>query len=569
MAQNDNIQLFEDKRIRTAWDEEKEEWYFSVVDVVAVLTDQPDYQAARNYWKVTKKRLKDEGNETVTACNQLKMTASDGKKRLTDVADTEQLLRIIQSIPSPKAEPFKLWLAQVGRERIEETIDPELTIDRALETYLKKGYSREWINQRLQAIQVRKELTDEWDARGVQKGVEYAILTDEISRAWSGMSTRQYKNLKGLKKENLRDNMTTLELVLNMLAEATTTQFSRDRKPTTFQENLAVAKAGGQVAGRTRKDIESQSDTPVITAKNAAQLNQVVTDLLDTLRANLDHCVGMAANMIGVRKNIIAVAAGPFQFAMIAFNHVVPVLNLSVFNVRRAPAFAFEQSKRATIGGRFIRVDESRDLPLLHVVEDFTQKPVCSFAVTTGGEIKIDSAAPAVDGPVQIRPAAIDLHVGFIHVPRAKIGRVTPVPAQPFFHFRRITLNPAVNRGVIDIHSAFSQHLLQLTVTDAVFAVPAYGPQNDVTLKMPAFEWVHVQLHQQKGMISLSPPTICNSARNPVSILENGSVNMPRRSILSAAERESLLALPDSKDDLIRHYTFNDTDLSIRLRTTR
>ena len=218
MAQNDNIQLFENKRIRTAWDEEKEEWYFSVVDVVAVLTDQPDYQAARNYWKVTKKRLKDEGNETVTACNQLKMTASDGKKRLTDVADTEQLLRIIQSIPSPKAEPFKLWLAQVGRERIEETIDPELTIDRALETYLKKGYSREWINQRLQAIQVRKELTDEWDARGVQKGVEYAILTDEISRAWSGMSTRQYKNLKGLKKENLRDNMTTLELVLNMLA---------------------------------------------------------------------------------------------------------------------------------------------------------------------------------------------------------------------------------------------------------------------------------------------------------------------------------------------------------------
>ena len=265
MAQNDNIQLFENKRIRTAWDEEKEEWYFSVVDVVAVLTDQPDYQAARNYWKVTKKRLKDEGNETVTACNQLKMTASDGKKRLTDVADTEQLLRIIQSIPSPKAEPFKLWLAQVGRERIEETIDPELTIDRALETYLKKGYSREWINQRLQAIQVRKELTDEWDARG----------------AWSGMSTRQYKNLKGLKKENLRDNMTTLELVLNMLAEATTTQFSRDRKPTTFQENLAVAKAGGQVAGRTRKDIESQSDTPVITAKNAAQLNQVVTDLLE------------------------------------------------------------------------------------------------------------------------------------------------------------------------------------------------------------------------------------------------------------------------------------------------
>ena len=284
MAQNDKIQLFEDKRIRTAWDEEKEEWYFSIVDVVAVLTDSPNPQT---YWRVLKKRLKDEGNETVTSCNALKMTAADGKRRLTDVADTEQLLRIIQSIPSPKAEPFKLWLAQVGRERIEETIDPELTIDRALETYLKKGYTREWINQRLQAIQVRKELTDEWDARGVQKGVEYAILTDEISRAWSGMSTRQYKNLKGLKKENLRDNMTTLELVLNMLAEATTTQFSKDRKPTTFQENLEVAKAGGQVAGRTRKDIESQSKTPVISPKNAVQLNQVITDLLEDTTSDI------------------------------------------------------------------------------------------------------------------------------------------------------------------------------------------------------------------------------------------------------------------------------------------
>ena len=281
MPQNDKIQLFEDKRIRTAWDEEKEEWYFSIVDVVAMLTEQPDYQAARNYWKVTKKRLKDEGNEPVTSCNRLKMTASDGKKRLTDVADTEQLLRIIQSIPSPKAEPFKLWLAQVGRERIEETIDPELTIERALETYLKKGYTREWINQRLQAIQVRKELTDEWDARGVQKGVEYAILTDEISRAWSGMSTRQYKNLKGLKKENLRDNMTTLELVLNMLAEATTTEISKQKAPETFSENIDVACAGGKVAGDARKAIESQTGVPVITAKNAAQLNQVVTDLLE------------------------------------------------------------------------------------------------------------------------------------------------------------------------------------------------------------------------------------------------------------------------------------------------
>ena len=284
MAQSDKIQLFEDKRIRTAWDAEKEEWYFSIVDVVAVLTDSPNPQT---YWRVLKKRLKDEGNETVTSCNALKMTAADGKRRLTDVADTEQLLRIIQSIPSPKAEPFKLWLAQVGRERIEETIDPELTIDRALEAYLKKGYTREWINQRLQAIQVRKELTDEWDARGVQKGVEYAILTDEISRAWSGMSTRQYKNLKGLKKENLRDNMTTLELVLNMLAEATTTQFSKDRKPTTFQENLAVAKAGGQVAGRTRKDIESQSNMPIISPKNAVQLNQVITDLLEDATSDL------------------------------------------------------------------------------------------------------------------------------------------------------------------------------------------------------------------------------------------------------------------------------------------
>lgn len=280
MAQNDKIQLFEDKRIRTAWDEVKEEWYFSIVDVVAVLTDSPNPQT---YWRVLKKRLKDEGNETVTSCNALKMTAADGKRRLTDVADTEQLLRIIQSIPSPKAEPFKLWLAQVGRERIEETIDPELTIDRALETYLKKGYTREWINQRLQAIQVRKELTDEWDARGVQKGVEYAILTDEISRAWSGMSTRQYKNLKGLKRENLRDNMTTLELVLNMLAEATTTEISKQKAPSTFSENIAVAREGGEAAGIARKAVEERTGVPVITSKNAAQLNQVVTDLLESV----------------------------------------------------------------------------------------------------------------------------------------------------------------------------------------------------------------------------------------------------------------------------------------------
>ena len=278
MAQNDKIQLFEDKRIRTAWYEEKEEWYFSIVDVVAVLTDSVDPTA---YWRKLKQRLRAEGNETVTNCHGLKMTAPDGKKRLTDVADTEQLLRIIQSIPSSKAEPFKLWLAQVGRERIEETIDPELTIERALETYLKKGYTREWINQRLQAIQVRKELTDEWDARGVQKGVEYAILTDEISRAWSGMSTRQYKNLKGLKKENLRDNMTTLELVLNMLAEATTTELSKQKSPETFSENLAVAREGGEAAGIARKAVEERTGVPVITSKNAAQLNQVVADLLE------------------------------------------------------------------------------------------------------------------------------------------------------------------------------------------------------------------------------------------------------------------------------------------------
>ena len=282
MAQNDQIQLFENKRIRTAWDAEKEEWCFSIVDVVAVLTDQPDARHASTYWAVLKKRLNDEGaGQLLTNCKQLKMTAADGKKRLTDVADTEQLLRIIQSIPSPKAEPFKLWLAQVGRERIEETIDPELTIDRALETYLKKGYSREWINQRLQAIQVRKELTDEWDTRGVQKGVEYAILTDEITKAWSGMNTRQYKNLKGLKKENLRDNMTTLELVLNMLAEATTTEISKQKAPEGLHENVEVARSGGKVAGDARKAIERQTGVPVITSKSAAQLNQVVSNLIE------------------------------------------------------------------------------------------------------------------------------------------------------------------------------------------------------------------------------------------------------------------------------------------------
>jgi len=287
MGQNDKIQLFEDKRIRTAWDEEKEEWFFSVVDVIAVLTDQPNQRGASNYWAKLKQRLKEEGaDQLLTNCQQLKLKSpKDGKRYLTDVADTEQLLRIIQSIPSPKAEPFKIWLAQVGRERIEETIDPELTIERALETYQRKGYSREWINQRLQAIQVRKELTDEWDARGVQQGIEYAILTDEISRAWSGMTTRQYKRLKGLKKENLRDNMTTLELVLNMLAEATTTELSKEHQPETFEENKEIARRGGRIAGETRKSIEADTGKPVITSQNAAQLNQVVTDMIEGVAA--------------------------------------------------------------------------------------------------------------------------------------------------------------------------------------------------------------------------------------------------------------------------------------------
>lgn len=278
----DKIQLFEEQKIRAAWDEEQEEWYFSVVDVVGVLTEQYEYDSARNYWKVLKKRMKDEGNELVTNCNQLKMKSpKDGKRYNTDVADTEQLLRIIQSIPSQKAEPFKLWLAQVGRERLEETIDPELTIDRALTTYLKKGYSREWVNQRLQAIQVRKELTDEWQDRGVKPGKEYAILTDEITKAWSGMSTREYKNLKGLKKENLRDNMSTTEIVLNMLAETATKEISKQAKPQGFEASKRVAKRGGGIAGNARRDLEEELGSTVITPKNAVQLNQMVTEMIE------------------------------------------------------------------------------------------------------------------------------------------------------------------------------------------------------------------------------------------------------------------------------------------------
>ena len=279
---NKDIQLFEDKQIRTAWDENDEEWYFSIVDVVGVLTEQETQRNASTYWAVLKKRLKDEGaNELLTNCKQLKMKSpKDGKRYSTDVANTEQLLRIIQSIPSPKAEPFKLWLAQVGKERIDETIDPEITIERALETYLKKGYSREWINQRLQAIQVRKELTDEWDNRGVKKGVEYAILTDEITKAWSGMSTRKYKNLKGLTKENLRDNMSTLELVLNMLAEATTTELSKVHEPKTFDDNVKIAQRGGKVAGDARKSIEEDTNRPVITSQNAVDFTNLIENVI-------------------------------------------------------------------------------------------------------------------------------------------------------------------------------------------------------------------------------------------------------------------------------------------------
>ena len=281
MENQDSIQLFENQQIRTAWDTEKEEWYFSIVDVIGVLTDQADARHAAKYWSVLKTRLKQEGSQLTTNCSQMKMTAADGKKRLTDGADTEQLLRIIQSVPSPKAEPFKVWLAQVGRERVEETIDPELTIERALETYLKKGYPREWINQRLQAIQVRKELTDEWQGRGVKKGIEYAILTDEITRAWSGMSTRQYKQLKGLKKENLRDHMSTTEIILNMLAETATKDISRQAQPKNFEENQQVARRGGRIAGNARRELEQETGQSVITSANAAQLNAVITALVE------------------------------------------------------------------------------------------------------------------------------------------------------------------------------------------------------------------------------------------------------------------------------------------------
>ena len=275
----DKIQLFEDQTIRTAWNDDTEEWYFSIVDVVRVLTESKDPTA---YWRKLKQRLKAEGNETVTNCHALKMKAPDGKMRKTDVATTEQLLRIIQSIPSPKAEPFKAWLAMVGRERIEETIDPELAFERAKETYLKKGYSEEWINQRMMAIKVRNTLTDEWKERGV-KGNEYAILTDDIHKAWTGMSTREHKRLKGLKKENLRDNMSDMELILTMLAEQTTKEISKSVEPTNLGENRTVARAGGAVAKNAREDVERRTAKPVITSDNATQLNDVVVNMIENI----------------------------------------------------------------------------------------------------------------------------------------------------------------------------------------------------------------------------------------------------------------------------------------------
>lgn len=268
------IKLFEEKKVRSLWSEDEEKWYFSIVDIIAILTDQNDFQKARKYWNKLKERLKAEGNETVTNSHQLKMIAEDGKMRLTDVADTEQLFRLVQSVPSPKAEPFKLWIAKVARERIDEIEDPEIGIDRLIETYLKKGYSKEWINQRLKSIEVRKELTDEWNERGIKKGQEYAILTDEITKAWSGLSVKEYKKHKELKKENLRDNMTNLELVLNMLAEATTTEISKEKKPKTFTENKDIANQGGTIAGNTRKEIEEKTGKKIVSELSAKKITE-------------------------------------------------------------------------------------------------------------------------------------------------------------------------------------------------------------------------------------------------------------------------------------------------------
>ena len=269
MKKDAEIKIFEERKVRTVWDEVNEKWYMSIVDVVAVLTDQPDFQGARNYWKVLKHRLVKEGNETVTNCNRLKLQAEDGKLRFTDVADTEQLFRLIQSIPSPKAEPFKLWLAKVAAARLDEMQDPELTIDRALNDYLQLGYSENWINQRLKSIEIRKELTDEWKKHGYKEGVQFATLTDIITKAWSDKTTKEYKILKGLKKENLRDNMTNTELILNMLAEASTKDISQAVNPTTFDKGKVVAKQGGEVARVARKQLEARTGKKVVTAINA------------------------------------------------------------------------------------------------------------------------------------------------------------------------------------------------------------------------------------------------------------------------------------------------------------
>ena len=287
MNKETSIRLFQDKQVRAVWNDEKEKWYFSIVDIVGVLTDSLN---PNNYWKVLKHRLLKEGSQLVTTCNQLKMQSSDGKYYKTDIADTEQLFRLIQSIPSPKAEPFKIWLAKVGRERIDEIEDPEIGFDRLMETYLRKGYSKAWINQRLKSIEIRKELTDEWEKRGVEKGKEFAILTDDITEAWSGFTTKNYKNYKGLKKENLRDNMTNLELVLNMLAEATTTEISKEKKPKTFQQNRKIAKEGGIIVGNTRKEIEKKSGKEVVTKLNAKQLeqNRQIENLNDDNKSKLE-----------------------------------------------------------------------------------------------------------------------------------------------------------------------------------------------------------------------------------------------------------------------------------------
>ncbi|MBE6192761.1 MAG: hypothetical protein E7139_02370 [Rikenellaceae bacterium] len=278
MTKRESLQLFEERKVRTAWDSNEEKWYFSIVDVVAVLTDSADYQTARNYWKVLKNRLKKEGNESVTNCNQLKLTSSDGKSYKTDVADTEQLFRLIQSIPSPKAEPFKQWMAQVASVRIDQMQDPELSIEQAMADYHRLGYSNAWINQRLKSIEVRKELTDEWQRTGVQEGVEYATLTDIITQTWSGLRTKEYKQLKGLKKENLRDNMTNIELALNILAEASTAELSRQKNPNGFRQNITIAREGGSVAKVARVQLENQLGRSVISESRASDFLPTPTD---------------------------------------------------------------------------------------------------------------------------------------------------------------------------------------------------------------------------------------------------------------------------------------------------